>query len=469
MLDSSLSEKTVFGGAGILPRASAALHVQRLTAAGGMVMTGLRILLPLTVVSILAGCLSAGTDSSVEYTAPDPGPRQSATVSLGAPFVVDIGAMGLPTYNDGSREVHFFPDGHIGVSWDATNNTAQIFWAEYVSFVTSGIDVESSMGAQQVLGEEPATGAFGEGVSDTGNRSRPEDFDNSGSWLMSAFRVNPGTFELNPHSRHLIGFYHGEDHWFTDASGSREGESYYHTPTAWMAIGRTRSSDSGLTWSRDGMIVGMPDCKPPYPSSHTHPSKGPFGGIGNHSAVLDQRTEPDNPAWVLFFPLIDETGIGVGHGITAVRSNDPEGSYGSWYSYYAGGFDILQHENIGKHSALPGLDGGYSGLNPFALSNPSVHWNLVLDRWVLVAATWDRKRIMISFSRDASIVSGWTRPVVLYEPPAGRTVRYATIIGLDANSYLSSTEIGGDAEMFWAEFDESSKREAMGASVLFRN
>jgi hypothetical protein len=376
--------------------------------------------------------------------------------------------MGLPTETQQSREVHYFPDGHLGVCWDGTNNIAQILWAENVSYMTTGLDVENSRDARRVLGEEPATGRFGTGLTKTGNRSRPQDFDNSGSWLMSVFRVNQGTFELNPDSQNLIGFYHGEDHWFTDAAGSRKGEAYYHTPTAWMAIGLASSTDNGKTWSRDGMIVGMPDSKPLYPHSELNPSKGPFGGIGNHSAVLDNRTDPDNPAWVLFFPLIDAKGIAVGHGITAVRSNDPKGSFGSWHSYYAGGFDVLQHENMGKHAALPGLDGAYSGsFNPYALSNPSVHWNLILERWVMVAATWDQKRIMISFSRGEGIVSGWSVPAVLYEPPPGRTVRYATIVGRDSRSHLSSTEVGGDAKLFWAEFDESAVRDAMGAPISF--
>ena len=422
----------------------------------------------------LAGCsselVSSTGDGGVTQSPTDAGGGTvTATVSLGMPFIVNIGVMGLPTQFQQSREVHYFPDGHIGVSWDGMNYTAQIFWAENISYLTTGLDVELSRDAYPVLGEEPATGEFGSGVTKTGNRSRPQEFDNSGSWLMSAFRVNPGTFELNPYSQSLIGFYHGEDHWFTDAAGSRKGEAYYHTPTAWMAIGLTSSTDNGQTWIREGMIVGMPDRKPLYPNSDLHPSKGPFGGIGNHAAILDNRTDPENPAWVLFFPLINENGIGVGHGITAVRSNDPEGSFGSWYSFYAGDFHLLQHENIGKHAPLPGLDGSFdTGFNPYALSNPSVHWNTVLKRWVLAAATWDQKRIMISFSRNESIVSGWSVPVVLYEPPPGRTVRYATIVGQDSNSLLSSTEVGADAKLFWAEFDENSVRDAMGASILFR-
>jgi hypothetical protein len=52
--------------------------------------------------------------------------------------------MGLPMQIQQSREVHYFPDGHMGVSWDGTNNNAQILWPENVSYVTTGLDVEHS-------------------------------------------------------------------------------------------------------------------------------------------------------------------------------------------------------------------------------------------------------------------------------------------------------------------------------------
>jgi hypothetical protein len=421
-----------------------------------------------------AGCSTVSPElySSSKTTAPISSKAQaesSATIKLGTPFTIDIKAKGLPTETINSRHVHYFPDGNISVSWDGKNNTAQIFWAENVSYLTTGKTLESSGNAYPVLGDEPATGLFGSEATDIGDRSKPQNFDNSGSWLMSVFRTDPGTFTLNPNSEHMIGFYHGEDHWFTDAAGERKGESYYHTPTAWMAIGHTTSADNGKTWKKNGMIVGMPDKKPLYPNSVLHPSKGPFGGIGNHSAILDDRTNPDQPFWVMFFPMINEDGIGVGHGITAVRSNDPNGAFGSWYSYYDGEFSVLQHENIGKHSALPGLDGAYSSnFNPYALSNPSVHWNYQFNRWVLVATTWDSQRIMISFSRDKSILSGWSRPAILYESPPTRKVRYASILGVDKNSHLSNTSIVKDAHLYWAEFDESFMREAMAVPIFFR-
>ena len=76
---------------------------------------------------------------------------------------------------------------------------------------------------------------------------------------MSAFRVDQGTFNLDPNSNYLIGFYHGEDHWFTDAGTTN---SYYHDPVAWDGIGLVNSFDGGLTWYKYGMLLGVPDLQP---------------------------------------------------------------------------------------------------------------------------------------------------------------------------------------------------------------
>ena len=362
-----------------------------------------------------------------------------------------------------------FPDGNLDVLWDASENKSQIFWAENQSWGSYGTSVPSASGAYTTLGLPPVSGTFGSGPTSSGDRSHPSYFDNSGSWLMSAFRVDPGTFTVDPSSSNLIGFYHGEDHYYTDAAGARAGQSYYHDPVAWLGVGLIKSTNGGVSWSKEGMILGVPDLKPQYPNENISISSAPFGGIGNHCTVLDNHSNPSQPAWVTFFPMINPTGLSTGHGITAARTTDPNAARANWYAYYNGSFATQQESNEGSDSPLPGLDGpAGSDYDHFALSNPSVHWNTYLNRWVLVAATWDLSKIMISYSTSASISGGWTEPVQVITAPSGSTLRYATIVGTDHTGYPSSTESGQTAMIYWAQFDSTGTRSMQSDTVTFQ-
>jgi hypothetical protein len=377
---------------------------------------------------------------------------------IGSPYTVSLAGTGLPSTS--------FPDGILTVIWDAAKSESQIFWAENESFGSYGSSVLSAGNAYSVLGAPPVSGYWGSVATSTGDRSHPTYFDNSGSWLMSAFRVDQGTLTLDPHSSYLIGFYHGEDHWYTDAGTSN---SYYHDPVAWIGVGLTTSTNGGSSWSKGGMILGVPDLKPEYPSPFTASNpNAPWGGIGNQCTVLDVHSNPSQPAWVTFFPMIDSTGLTTGHGITAARTTDPSAARDNWYAYYDGSFGTQQEYNEGEDSPLPGLDGSAgSDYDHYALSNPSVHWNTYLGRWVLMAATWDGTKIMISYSTTASVSGGWTSPVEVITAPSGSTVRYPTVVGTDHTGYLNSTESGQNATIYWAQFNSADVRTMMADSVTF--
>jgi hypothetical protein len=374
---------------------------------------------------------------------------------------------GLPTYTVGGVLTADFPDGHLPVLWDGSKSTSQIIWAENQSWGSFGSNVPSAQNAYTTLGAPPVSGVWGSGPTPSGDRSEPTYFDNSGSWLMSAFRVDKGTFNLDPSSNYLIGFYHGEDHWFTDAGTTN---SYYHDPIAWMGIGLVTSSDGGDTWTKYGMVLGVPDLKPDYPSpfSPSNPN-APWGGIGNHCTVLDNHSNPGQSAWVTFFPMIASNGLTAGHGITAAQTTDPNAARANWYAYYNGSFGTQQQFNEGMNSPLPGLDGNAgSDYDHYSLGNPSVHWNTKLNAWVLVAGTWDGTKILISYSTSANIAAGWTEPVLLYSAPAGTTVKYPTIVGTDHLGNLNDTESGASATLYWAQFNSSGVRSMQSAPLTFQ-
>ena len=250
------------------------------------------------------------------------GAQSSPVAIVGIPSQVNLDSVGIPNAPpSGNAPTDYFPDGHLSVLWDGKTNTSQVIWAEYQSWASFGADVRSSTMAYPILGVQPANGQWGDGPTASGDRSDPTSFYNSGSWLYSAFRVDQGTFNLNPNSNYMIGFFHGEDHWYTDQGTTN---SYYHDPVSWRAIGLATSSDGGRTWTRKGMVVGVPTLKPRYPPpfSPSNP-KPPFAGIGDHSAVLDNHSNLGQPSWVVFFPMIGSNGIDNGQGIGAVRTATP--------------------------------------------------------------------------------------------------------------------------------------------------
>lgn len=347
---------------------------------------------------------------------------QSATV--GAWSTVSMAGMGLPGTD--------FPDGHIPFLWDSTKNTYQMYWAEWESYRTTGRTPTTQTGAVRILGDRPF------------DRANPSYFDNSGSWLMSAFKVDPGTFTMNSASTYLIGFYHAEDHYF---SGS------YQDPIAWNGVGLATSYDNGLSWTKQGMILGGPDLKP---------GTATWGGIGNQCTILDNRSTPSVPRWITFYPTITSDGNTQGWGITAAASTDVSAARTSWKQWYNGSFSTTQYDHQGQNSSLPGLDVAASSNG----GNISVCWNTYLKRWVMIFRTWDSQTLKIAYSQGTNPTQ-WTEPVTVVTAPSGATINYPTIIGTNASGKLSDVECGRSATIYYAYFPAAGGRQFVKQSVTF--
>lgn len=351
-----------------------------------------------------------------------PALAQSATV--GSWSSVNLNSVGLPSVD--------FPDGHLPFLWDSINNTYQMYWGEWESYRSTGNQPTSQSGAVRVLG----LASF--------DRAHPTYFDNSGSWFMSVFKVNAGTFTTNHGSSYLIGFYHAEDHYFGGA---------YQDPVAWNGVGIATSTNNGLSWSKGGMILGVPGLKP---------NTATWGGIGNQCTVLDNKSNPSMPRWITFYPTISTNGATQGWGITAAASTNANASQNSWYQWYNGSFSVQQSMHQGQNSSLPGLDVPASSNG----GNISVHWNTRLNRWVMIFRTWDSKNLRIAYSQGAD-PTHWSQPVNIITAPTGSVINYPTIIGTNSQGKLSDVEIGQYATIYYSYFPQAGGRQMLQQSVTF--
>ena len=139
------------------------------------------------------------------------------SIEIGTPTLVPNAAGGIPVYP-------WFPDGHITMLPDGENNF-QMYWAGSSSYRSVGPTIDSQT-------RNPSTGyALTAGSSNS-------DFDNGGAWLMSVFRHD---------GDHLIGFYHGEDHYWPGYPGSGG--------IAWKSIAFCSSTDNGISWTKGGQMI----------------------------------------------------------------------------------------------------------------------------------------------------------------------------------------------------------------------
>ena len=314
------------------------------------------------------------------------------TIDLGTPSLIPNASGGIPIYP-------WFPDGHITMLPDG--DTFQMYWAGSTSYRSVGPTIDSQT-------RNPSTGyALTAGPSNS-------DFDNGGAWLMSVFRHD---------GDHLIGFYHGEDHyWPPDYSNPGN--------IAWKSIAFCESTDNGITWTKLGQILTTP--KWPFAPK--------WGGPGDACVVYDE----DNARWVAFFQEGNQL-------LTAISTNEIPGP-GTWLKYYNGSF------------SQPGLNGSASpvpGLQNHAGANPSVHFNTHIKKWVMVWHTWASTGIWLSVSDD---LLNWNTPINVVSTSSGQRNWYPTIIG-------KTDVLGGEyANLYWAKWPNASDwpRQFLGASIRFR-
>ncbi|KAI9009198.1 hypothetical protein DFJ74DRAFT_687337 [Hyaloraphidium curvatum] len=233
-----------------------------------------------------------------------------------------------------------------------------------------------------------------------GAYNRP-GYDNGGKWLMSVFR-HPTKGGTN-----LIGFYHAQDNYGDPLNGGA---------AAWKTIGVAYSANDGVSWTNGGLIITSAEPRPPN-------SAPKFGGNGDHGAVWDY----DNRRWVLFY--------GGENWLSMAISSDPDGRRGTWYKY-AGpqrGFSSPGIRGRGfpvGGSQLP--DGsfdwnGMRGLSLRAGSNPGIHYNVHLAKWIMLYNGWDNA-IWVSANVNISDPDGWETPRLVVRSRDGTRAWHPTVV-----------------------------------------
>ena len=212
----------------------------------------------------------------------------------------------------------------------------------------------------------------------------------------------------------LIGFYHGESHWYP-----RNGDY-----TAWKSICLAYSYDNGYTWEDQGPIVTS---NQPKPETRT------WGGAGDCCVVWDTV----NARWNCYHQE---------HNIRLAVSYDPLGAPGTWKKFYTGEFN---------EDGLGGMSAPLSNLSNVGGANPSVHWNTFFGKWVMTYHGWDGG-IYVTLSNDGLI---WEYPRKIISKQ-GHNRWYPTIIG------ETDTKAGKLARIYYAEFNSSGRKMA-ARDILF--
>ena len=217
----------------------------------------------------------------------------------------------------------------------------------------------------------------------------------------------------------LLMIYHAENHLFNGVLSS--GSPFY------AAIGLARSTDGGVTWTRQGQIIGAHD-----PQVQTQTSGG--AGASTPSAI-----ESGGYIYVVYREIDPQSGVS---GFAIARAPvSSDGAPGSWQKYSNGAF------------STPGLGGAFTPLNivldptaPGDMRQPQVSFNSYLNQFLMTCV--GNGGIYALTSTD---LINWTPgAVVLPAPVPDATVDtktmpfnwYPTIISTDKPSDQTSDQTG---------------------------
>ena len=216
----------------------------------------------------------------------------------------------------------------------------------------------------------------------------------------------------------LLMIYHAENHLFNGVVSS--GSPFY------AAIGLARSTDGGVTWTRQGQIIGAHD-----PQSQTQTSGA---GASTPSAI-----EAGGYIYVIYREIDPQSAVS---GFAIARAPiSSDGAPGSWQKYSNGGF------------STSGLGGAFTPLNivldpnaPGDKRQPQVSFNTYLNQFLMVCV--GNGGIYALTSTD---LIDWTPgTVILPAPVPDATVNtstmpfnwYPTIISTDQRSDQLSDQTG---------------------------
>lgn len=314
----------------------------------------------------------------------------------------------------------YYPDGHMSVL-KVNSNEYHAYWSEFENFrtISNTNDLRYHVGKMN-----PNRKIFGGRKNDDGSGSSETSWSDGGAWLMGIHKLIDGR---------LLALVHAESHWYP------RDPAY----TAYKSVGLAYSSDNGLTWNTSDSYRVL---TPPY----AKPDKPVWSGNGDGALVWD----PFYQRYLCFYtasrfplnnPLLSQT---ESPKLSLASTSEPTALPTTWKKYN------------GTHFSQPGL-GGFDtplkNLDTIPGANPSVHFNIYLNRWIIVWYKWNPRYIYISSSFDAI---NWGKPQILIND--SDDLQYPNIIG-------ETHDLGGKTvRIYYARMlPNSGKREILTREITF--
>ncbi|MCW5942305.1 MAG: hypothetical protein KIS66_08740 [Fimbriimonadaceae bacterium] len=213
-----------------------------------------------------------------------------------------------------------------------------------------------------------------------------------GRWLEATHRRSDGT---------LFGWYHFEpDGPFADR-GVRQTEP---------RIGAARSLDGGRSWEDLGVVLAAPMGSERFDTRNAYFA----GGVGDFCVLPDRLGERFYVFYGSYGGSASEQGVCVGR-MDLLDLERPIGKVSLW-----DGRAFCEPGLGGRGQPIIPVGSDWHGEKPDAFWGPSVHYNTFLDAYVMVLnraidAGWAQEGLYVSFNRDLTDPTGWTKPLRFME------------------------------------------------------
>lgn len=176
--------------------------------------------------------------------------------------------------------------------------------------------------------------------------------------------------------------------------------------------------DDGKSWKDGGQIITSYKPRP----SNSNPQ---FGGNGDFGCVWDYKMR----RWVLFYAGDYYLGMAI--------SSDPDGKRGTWLKWAGPRYGFRDPGMGGKGFGVgvPQLADGTQdwwspnrGLSLKPGSNPGIHFNVYLNKWIMIWQAWSDNKLYIAGNANISNPDGWETPRLLTGSKNNFRAWHATVV-----------------------------------------
>lgn len=259
--------------------------------------------------------------------------------------------------------------------------------------------------------------------------SQRTSFDNEAGWTMGG-RWIEATHKAADGALYM--WYHNEPFVLPSKTAPR--------------IGCMVSNDNGMAWRDLGIVL-----EAPADSNNLDTVNHYFvGGNGDFSVVPD----PTNEYLYFFISTYNKNVAEQGVSVARMRYEDRDKPVGKVFKWREGRWD---DPGIGGHiSPIFPAAGDWHSPDVDAFWGPAVHFNTYLNTWVMLLnrakdKDWAQEGIYISFNKEISDPSAWTKPVkILDASQLEKSKWYPQVIGTNAAKRETDKIAGQTARLFVA-------------------